>query len=56
RQARGRLMGALQSGPVAASAVAHAMQRDEVTAGRLLADLVREGLVVVDGQRVRLPG
>ncbi|MGD9998083.1 MAG: A/G-specific adenine glycosylase [Ilumatobacteraceae bacterium] len=56
RQARGRLMRALQSGTVSASIIAETMQRDEATARRLLADLVRDGLVVTDGDLVRLPG
>jgi A/G-specific adenine glycosylase len=56
RQARGRLMRALQSGPVAVAEVATAMQRDEATAQRLLGNLVRDGLVSLDEQSVRLPG
>jgi A/G-specific adenine glycosylase len=55
RQARGRLMRALQGGPVAVEAVAVAMQRDHTTSRRLLADLVREGLVTADDTSIRLP-
>jgi A/G-specific adenine glycosylase len=55
RQARGRLMLALQSGPVAVGHVAAAMQRDEATSHRVLHDLVREGLVNIEEASVRLP-
>jgi A/G-specific adenine glycosylase len=56
RQARGRLMQALQAGALAGDRVAAAMQRDVATSERLLSDLVRDGLVVSDGASVRLPG
>ena len=55
RQARGRLMRALQAGPVDVTGVATAMQRDDATSQRLLQDLVRDGLVIRDDTRVRLP-
>jgi A/G-specific adenine glycosylase len=55
RQARGRLMRAVQASPIALSDVAITIARDETTARRLLAGLVREGLLAVDGTAVRLP-
>ncbi len=55
RQARGRLMKALSLAPVAISDVASVMQRGEATAGRLLGDLVGEGLCQRVGTMVRLP-
>lgn len=55
RQARGLLMKALSAGPVARRDVASVMQRDEVTATRLLAALLDEGLCRPDRQSVRLP-
>ena len=55
RQARGRLMAALNSGTVADDDLAGVMGCAAGRAGRLAADLVVEGLVIrVDG-RVRLP-
>ena len=44
REARGRLMKALSSGPVVLDDVASIMQRDQVVVTRLVRDLVREGL------------
>lgn len=44
RQARGRLMKALTLGPVARADAPTVMQRDDVTARRLVADLVAEAL------------
>ncbi len=55
RQARGRLMKALSMGPVDRSAVAEVMARDEATAGRLLDDLLREGLCRPQRVTIRLP-
>jgi A/G-specific adenine glycosylase len=59
RQARGRLLAALQHGAVNVDDVPAAMHRDAATAERLVAALCAEGLVIVerDGQRsaVRLP-
>jgi A/G-specific adenine glycosylase len=55
RQARGRLMLALQSGPVAIESVASVMLRDEATSHRLLNDLIRDGLVVTNAQMIQLP-
>lgn len=55
RQARGRLMLALQTGQVALSSVAAVMQRDEATSQRLLSDLTRDGLVTTDATAIRLP-
>lgn len=55
RKARGMLMLALQAGPVAVASVPSVMQRDDVTAQRLLVDLVRDGLVACDTTSVRLP-
>jgi A/G-specific adenine glycosylase len=55
RQARGRLMKALSAGPVRRSDVAAVMQRDDLTAKRLLAALADEGLCRPDRSTVRLP-
>lgn len=55
RQARGRLMQALSTGPVARTDVAAIMQRDEVTAARLLDALVAEGLCQPHRLTIRLP-
>jgi A/G-specific adenine glycosylase len=55
RQARGRLMLALQTGPVDLGAVPAAMQRDEPTSHRLLAALERDGLVTITSTSVHLP-
>jgi A/G-specific adenine glycosylase len=55
RQARGRLMKALTSGPVPVGAVAAVMGRDQGTAASLLRDLAAEGLCEVDRATVRLP-
>jgi A/G-specific adenine glycosylase len=55
RQARGRLLAALGSRAVDHSGVPAAMGRDDTTAYRLLAALITDGLVVIDGQTVRLP-
>jgi predicted transcriptional regulator len=46
---------ALQSGPIDVVTVPAAMQRDESTSQRLLADLQRDGLVQLEGLSVRLP-
>ncbi len=53
RQARGRLLKALTSGPVATSAASTVMLHP--AADRLLRALCEEGLVLRDGQFVRLP-
>lgn len=55
RQARGRLLAALASAPVGAGSAATVMQRDPDVAVRLVAALVAEGLVVADGDHLRLP-
>jgi A/G-specific adenine glycosylase len=55
RQARGRLMLALQSGPLDIGSIDHAMQRNPTVCARLLNDLVRDGLVTVHDGSVRLP-
>ncbi|MEZ5296827.1 MAG: A/G-specific adenine glycosylase [Ilumatobacteraceae bacterium] len=55
RQARGRLMKALNDGPVAVADVAQVMQRDTDTATRLLQDLVADGLVDLHATTVALP-
>lgn len=56
RQARGRLMRVLAERGVRRHDVASAMQlEDSARADRLLDDLVRDGLVVVDGGWCRLP-
>ncbi len=48
-------MKALSMGPVDRSAVAAVMARDEATAGRLLDDLLREGLCRPERLTIRLP-
>lgn len=55
RQARGRLMKALSAGPVEMDAVHVVMRRDTPNAQGLLAGLVADGLVVLDGAVARLP-
>jgi A/G-specific adenine glycosylase len=55
RQARGRLMKALSTGPVRCADVAAVMARDEATASRLLAALETEGMCQTDRLTVRLP-
>jgi A/G-specific adenine glycosylase len=55
RQARGRLMKALSSGPVPRAAAAAVMQRDEVVAVRLVGDLVAEGLCQATPSTLTLP-
>lgn len=55
RQARGRLLKALGAGPVPRGEVAAIMQRDEVTASRLVGDLVAEGLCRSDRSMIELP-
>ncbi len=55
RQARGRLMKALSHGPVANADVARIMQRDEVTAARLVTGLDGERLIVEDQSVLSLP-
>lgn len=55
RQARGRLMRALSEHGVHRRDVARTMQVEESRAKRLLAALVSDGLVVVDGEWCRLP-
>ena len=55
RQARGRLLKAVGDGPVVLTDVASVMQRDAATAQRLVADLVSDGLCILDGPTVRLP-
>lgn len=56
REARGRLMRALGAGPLPVDAAPAHMGRDPDTASRLVASLVRDGLVEVAGGRVRLAG
>lgn len=56
RQARGRLLKALSTGPVALADVAMVMQRDAAVAERLVRDLVSDGLCATDQATVRLPG
>ncbi|MYI56494.1 MAG: A/G-specific adenine glycosylase [Acidimicrobiia bacterium] len=57
RQGRGRLVEALRSGPRPASAAAHLMglEDDPPRAGRILASLLRDGLVVERDAELRLP-
>ena len=55
RQARGLLLAALQHGPVSRDGLAEVMQRPDPVAERLLATLVTDDLVVIDGALVRLP-
>ncbi len=55
RQARGRLMKALSAGPVDRGDVAPIMQRDADVAGRLVDDLVAEGLCCSTGATLTLP-
>lgn len=55
RQARGALLKALVSGSVERGCVSEIMDRSNDIAERLLADLVADGLCVIDGDRVRLP-
>ena len=56
RQARGRLLAALSSGPLQAEQVAVAMglMHDAARAQRLVAELADEGLVTTAGDRLRL--
>jgi len=55
RQARGRLMARLVEGAVAADDASTVMFVDDARAARLVAALVAEGLVVRDGDSLRLP-
>ena len=55
RQARGRLMKALNAGPVARADVASVMQRDSAVAERLLTALIEERLCQPDRLTIRLP-
>ena len=55
RQARGRLLRALTAGTVAVTEVSTVMGCDRTRAERLVQSLVADGLVVVDGDRLRLP-
>jgi len=55
RQARGRLMKALVTAPVAVDRVPDVMRRGPDDAARLLDDLLRERLCVRDATSVRLP-
>ncbi len=55
RQARGRLMKALTSGPVPSERLAVVMGCDAARAARLSTDLQNEGLIVSTGARVQLP-
>lgn len=55
RQARGRLMKALSELPVSVSAVSLVMDRAPDVANRLVDDLTRDGLIVRDGDELRLP-
>lgn len=54
RQARGRLVRRLGDGPVATVDVAEVMGRDPDVAARLVADLVREGLISSDPTHLHL--
>ncbi|MEY3055033.1 MAG: hypothetical protein RL550_1556 [Actinomycetota bacterium] len=57
RQARGRLIKTLGEGAVRVDDVARVMDRQSEVAAKLLADLVAEGLVVIDANEfVVLPG
>lgn len=55
RQARGRLMKALAELPVSLVAVPVVMDRHVDVANRLIDDLLRDGLIVRDGDELRLP-
>ena len=55
RQARGRLLHALALAAVASDDAAAVMQCDTARAARLVASLVADGLVVADGDALRLP-
>jgi A/G-specific adenine glycosylase len=55
RQARGRLMRALSTGPVATDDAAHVMGRPSDDAARLVSALIGDGLVVAEGALLRLP-
>jgi len=55
RQARGRLMKALGELPVSVIAVPSVMDRSVDVANRLVGDLLRDGLIVRDGDELRLP-
>ena len=55
RQARGRLLAALGSGPVAVADAAVVMRRSEATATRLVASLIADGLCVRRDQSLHLP-
>jgi len=55
RQARGRLMKALTHGPVRLPDVASVMERDALTAERLVTDLCSERLISRDGDVLHLP-
>ena len=56
RQARGRLMKALVTGPVPVDRAPAVMGCDPVRADRLATELHREGLVVATRDAIRLPG
>jgi A/G-specific adenine glycosylase len=56
RQARGRLVRRLGDGAIDESEAPRVMDRDAGVADRLVADLVREGLVERSGGSLRLPG
>ena len=55
RQARGRLMKAMSTGPVTRADVAAVMGRDDETASRLVAALLAEGMCQTDDSALRLP-
>lgn len=55
REARGRLMRAMSRGEVQRGTIGSVMGRRPEDADRLVADLGRDGLLVVDGDVVRLP-
>jgi A/G-specific adenine glycosylase len=55
RQARGRLMKALSELPVSVAAISVVMDRPANVTSRLVDDLLREGLIVRDGDELRLP-
>jgi A/G-specific adenine glycosylase len=56
RQARGRLLRRLVAGAVASDAVPGIIDRSAGDAERIVASLVADGLCVIDGTSVRLPG
>lgn len=55
RQFRGRLVSAMRRGPIARCDVAEIIGTDEERVVTVIAGLERDGLVVVDGESLRLP-